>query len=652
MAQNKAQPKPTETSSDIHGRTTLVAVATCFFLSGFAALVYQAAWLKKLGIVFGTSHIAVATVLAAYMAGLAGGAALAARYSARIRRPVLVYGILEAIIGVSALLVPFLLGGAQWLLMVLYGGQPEPVAATGGAQTLYYLVATFLVLAVPTGAMGATLPLLARYAVSEDRQVGPRIGLLYGINTLGAVVGALVAGFALLPYFGLLGTLLVGAAVNVLVFLVAVYLARGETAPAPPSVELVDRPEPRWHWIMPLMLVSGAVSFALEVLWTRLLTHLFGGTVYAFSVMLACFLAGIALGGLGAGRLAANRRVAARYFVVAQILIAGLSWGSYLLMEQWIPGGLGLLGRALHAFVVIVPSTFFIGATYPLAVRLACPDAESSAGVAGRIYAWNTIGAIVGSLLAGFWLLPALGFGASLKVAMLTSLAIALVAGWLSTPRLRAEPAVAAVLLAVVVIAVHPARPERVIYAQLGEVENSGHEYFYGVGRSATVLMREVEGFINLSSNGLSESAVGRKGMPPFNLSQKWLAGLPALARPEAESMLIIGYGGGIAAEGVAPHIRDVDIVELEPMIIRANETVSGLRGFDPLNDPRITVVLNDARNAMALTGKRYDIVVSQPFSPVDRWRSAPVHAGVSSVIQTASQRRRRVSPMDQLAVY
>ncbi|MDE0286245.1 MAG: hypothetical protein OXN26_17065, partial [Gammaproteobacteria bacterium] len=207
-------------------RLLLLALAACFFLSGFAALLYQAAWLKKLGVVFGTSHIAVATVLAAYMAGLALGAALAARFAPAVRRPVLVYGVLEGFIGITALLVPVLLGVAQLLFIALFGGQPEPVSDTGAGQTLYYLAATFLILALPTAAMGATLPLLAKYAVSADSQIGPRVGFLYGINTLGAVFGALASGFMLLPYLGLFGTLAAGAGVNLAVFFIAVYLAR------------------------------------------------------------------------------------------------------------------------------------------------------------------------------------------------------------------------------------------------------------------------------------------------------------------------------------------------------------------------------------------------------------------------------------------
>jgi len=619
-------------------RKLFVAVILCFALSGFAALLYQAAWLNNLGIVFGTSHIAVATVLAAYMAGLAFGAAVAAKYAYRIVRPILVYGVLEAIIGVSAMLVPALLGGAQALLVLLYGDQPEPVAAHAFGQTLYYLVATFVILAVPTAAMGATLPLISRYAISEDRQIGPRIGLLYGINTLGAVFGALAAGFLLLPYLGLTGTLATGAAINVLVFFIAVYLARTaagqEMHEAPEKDRVVpsasnSQPAPV-HWIMPVMLASGAVSFTLEVLWTRLLSHVFGGTVYAFAIMLACFLSGIALGGLFAGRLARKPNTAILYFSVAQLLVALISFASYSLIDTWLPTGSGLTGKAIYAFLVIVPSTIFIGATYPLAVRIATVRADDTARIAGRIYAWNTTGAIVGALMTGFFILPALGFGLTLKAAMIVSTLLAVFSV------LKAKPGHPFVLTActtgllLALLVIYPTRPDRLVYSHLASTEEWGEERFYGVGRSATILMREVGGFMHLSSNGLAESSIGRQGMPPFNLSQKWLAGLPTLARPAADSMLIVGFGGGVTLEGVPPHIQDVDVIELEPMVIDANRSIVSQRGSDPFADPRFNLVINDARNAMTLTSKRYDIIVSQPSHP---WTGGAAHLYTSEFL-------------------
>ena len=625
----------------------LIALAACFLLSGFAALLYQAAWLKKLGVVFGTSHVAVATVLAAYMAGLALGAALAARFAPAVRRPVLVYGVLEGFIGITALLVPVLLGVAQLLFVAWFGGQPEPVSDTGAGQTLYYLAGTFLILALPTAAMGATLPLLAKYAVSADNQIGPRVGFLYGINTLGAVFGALASGFLLLPYLGLFGTLAAGAGVNLAVFFIAVYLARlvaSRASAAAPETGLEQvsaaqdstAPQVRYHWIMPVMLVSGMVSFTLEVLWTRLLSHLFGGTIYAFSIMLACFLTGIALGGLAAGRMAQDRDRAQVLFVGAQVLTAVFSWFSYTVICTWLPEGSDLAGNGLYAFLVIAPATLFIGATYPLAVRIGAQTAEQTAGVAGRIYTWNTAGAISGALLTGFFILPALGFGFTLQLAMLVSIALAAgVAATLQPQRKWAVPG--AVAMAVLTLfALRFERPDELIYAQIPDDKVQGAEYYYGVGRSATILMGDLDGFFHLSSNGLPESAIARRGTAPVNNSQKWLSGLTTLSRPGARSMLVIGFGGGVALEGVAPHVIDLDVVELEPKVISANRAVSSERNHDPLTDQRLNLVINDARNAVMLSGKRYDIIVSQPSHP---WTGGASHLYTREFLALAKSR-------------
>ena len=204
----------------------LLGVIACFVLSGFAALLYQTAWMRQFSLVFGTSELAIAAVLAAYMGGLALGAGIAARYVHRIRRPILFYGLLEGGIAVSALAVPWLLSLLNGIYVAVFGGQPEPVDASGLGQSFFYLGTAFVVLAIPTSFMGATLPLLTKYVVQSDDQVGPRVGLLYATNTVGAVAGTVVAGFLLLPALGLLGTVWVGVGVNLLVFLLAALLAR------------------------------------------------------------------------------------------------------------------------------------------------------------------------------------------------------------------------------------------------------------------------------------------------------------------------------------------------------------------------------------------------------------------------------------------
>ena len=627
-------PQESQTSKD---QLILGGVSLCFLLSGFAALLYQTAWLRQFSIVFGTSELAVATVLAAYMAGLGLGAAVAARMMHRIRRPVLVYGVLEAGIAVSALLVPLLLSAAHGLHVQLLGGQLEPPSSGGLLQPFYYLAVSFLILALPTGFMGATLPLLTRYAVRQNEQVGPRVALLYGINTLGAVFGTTVAAFFLLPRFGLLATVWFGVFVNFLVFLVAAWLAKKaeDTNQALGADSTTAQFGKQASVILPLILLSGANAFLYEVLWTRLLSHVLGGTVYAFATMLASFLFGIALGGAFSGRFAKSRGQAVQSFVACQILIAIAAAFVYQWLQSFVPHDTGLSTNVILAVLVILPSTVFIGATFPLAVRVLATD-ERHVGVAtGRTYAWNTVGAIVGSVIAGFLLIPAVGFEGAVLVAIFVNLCVALI-----TLLVFDRGAVKLAVVSLVALAVagfyRPGPPSGLIDTSVVDDYRGGEPLFYQVGRSATVYLKEQDGYFYLRTNGLPEAFVEPKGAPPIRHTQKWLTALPVIARPDAESILVVGFGGGVAIEGVPPSLSDVDVIELEPKVIAANRVVAAKRRYDPLSDDRVKIIENDARNALTLTSKQYDIVVSQPSHP---WTAGASHLYTSEFVDLVHER-------------
>ncbi len=642
-------PAPTRAKAAL---PVLPGVVACFFLSGLAALLYQTAWLRQFSLVFGTSELAVATVLAAYMGGLAVGSAVAGRYANRVTRPVLVYGLLEAGIALSALAVPFLLLAARALYASMLGDQPTPPDAATIGQPVFYLLVAFVVLAIPTGFMGATLPLLTRYAVRTDREVGPKVALLYATNTAGAVFGTLAAAFVLLPALGLNGTVWVGVAVNALVFVIAALLARrgrdsaaGEAtiAVAPPTSFLAACVRPLFQgtaaprermatvfrsqpgWILPLMLVSGATAFLYEVLWTRMLTHVMGGSIYAFATMLAAFLTGIALGGGLAGKVAEQRERAAVGFAFAQVAIGVLSMGVYAWMGPLIPDALTAFALAVFAVAVMLPATIFIGATLPLAVRILARDESQATTGTARIYAWNTVGAIVGAILAGFFLIPGLGFEGSIRVAVTLNFALAL---WAAACVARPRPlpvGLAAVGIAAVLLIYHPSRPQAVV-SSTGFVLNyltEPEEIYYDVGRSSTVMLLSEGSYYYVRTNGLPEASIAARGSPPVQDPEKWLTALAVAARPDTEDMLVIGFGGGVVLEGVPPSVDRIDVVELEPKVIEANRLLEGRRNIDPLVDPRFNIIINDARNALRLTSKNYDAIVSQPSHP---WTAGASH--------------------------
>jgi spermidine synthase len=620
----------------------LAGVVACFVLSGFAALLYQTAWLRQLSLVFGTSELAVAAVLSAYMAGLALGAAAAGRWAHRVRRPVLVYGALEAGVAGSALAVPALFGLAGSLQAAVLGGQPAPPDASGLAQPLFHLGVAFFVLAVPTALMGATLPLLARHAVRSDREVGPRVALLYAANTAGAVLGAVVTGFVLLPELGLRATVWVGVGLNLAVFGLAAALARRappmHDRPAGVADARPGTPDHRGRALVcPLMLVSGANAFLYEVLWTRLLGHVLGGSLQAFATMLGAFLAGIALGGGLAGRLARDAERAARAFAAAQVGVAVASIGVFAWIARSVPASRAPGVLAGWAAAVLLPSTVFLGATFPLAVRILARDAHEAPAASGRVYAWNTAGAIVGAVLAGFLLIPALGFEGAVRLAVCSSLglATAVLAGVAAAG--RGAPIALAAALVAGALWYHPARPRAVIAAGgMPDGGAAGEELFYAVGRSSTVSLVASGGIHLLWTNGLPEGLVRARGSPPGLESAAWLGALPVLARPAARSVLVIGLGGGTSLEGIPDLVSAIDVVELEPEVIEANRVLASRRDRDPLADSRVRIVVNDARSALRLSRKTWDAIVSQPSHP---WTAGASHLFTREFVRLARER-------------
>jgi predicted membrane-bound spermidine synthase len=478
--------------------------------------------------------------------------------------------------------------------------------------------------------MGVTLPLLARYAVRREEDIGRRIGTLYAVNTAGAVAGTLCAAFVFLPAIGLRSTVYAGAATNALVFAIAVLLARGvaATSTAPPERVRAQGA----NWIRPLMAVSGATSFTYEVLWTRLLGQILGGSVYAFATMLASFLLGITLGSAVASRFAANQRRSSLGFTVAQLGAAGLSLAAFAMLDS-LPAwarAIGassqgsLLANSVIAAACLFPGALCFGATFPFAVRLLARDETEAAAASARVYAWNTTGAIVGALSAGLILLPVLRFSGTITAAVVVNLMLALSAALLARPRLRLAVVVAVSAIALLA-AFPPGPPWQILrtYPSTGETA-SGTVTYYGVGRSATVLLLDSGIEWKLATNGLPEAGIRRVGAPvQTGITTRWLGMLPVLARPEARSLLLIGLGGGLTLQAIPSIIENIDVIELEPEVIRANQAVAGERDVDPLADPRVNLRANDARGALLLTDARYDVIVSQPSHP---WTAGASH--------------------------
>ncbi len=640
----------------VRRETALRFLVPIFFLSGSTALVYQTVWARALHLVFGTSQVAIGTVLAGFMAGLAIGGAVASRWADSVKRPLRVYAWLEAGIGVYALLFPVLVNVITPVYLEFWRGfDPSPVVFA-----LVQAALGLVLLLLPTAFMGATLPLLARFATTHTAQTGRRVGLLYGVNTFGAVVGIALSGFVLMPAIGVQATTYVAAFGNLALAVLAELLSRwARSGDQPLEVEhyLEQRSSERevsasrsLLWIAGL---AGMAALVYELAWFRLMTLMLGGSVYAFSLMLLAFLSGIAFGGWFGGPIADRLWSAGgRRRVLLGVFWAQCAVGLLSYTMMWLYGELpyafvvayDIVERApeffwpfqlvLCAMVMTVPAVF-MGITFPLLVRAAVDGPDRLGKPVGQTYAANTAGGIVGSLLAAFWLLPELHisgtilFAAGLNVVALC--VVAFVALRMEAAR-RLRGAAGLIFCAWMAASLlpppwNPLLMNAGMYKYVTELSSrtregirnfavEGYDLLYyaeGLSSVVTVAQSRESGNIWLANNGKVEAST-TVDMP----TQLLVGHLPFLFNRPLERACVIGLASGITAGAVTVHdgLESIDIVELEPDIIPATKFFHSVN-HRPLEDPRTQIITNDGRNhLLRMAPGTYDVIVSEPSNP------------------------------------
>ena len=430
-------------------KTHKTLVLLLFFGSGFSGLVYEVVWMRLLSLVFGNSVYASATVLAGFMGGLAIGSFIFGKVADRTANPLRLYGLLELLVGGIALLFPFLLKA----LVPVYLWYARVSGATYHSLSFAQAVLLVILLLIPTTLMGGTLPLLTRHLTRQTALLGRNLGMLYGLNTWGAVLGCAAAGFVLIASLGVRATTWVAVAITLLVGLAAIILSRQSSHHAPAtSTSAPDKPTltddiyPAWflRLLLILLVVAGLTGMAYEVLWTRVLTFLTGTTTYAFTIMLTTYLCGLALGGvLTAWFVDRTRRLVevlgALQTLIALIVLASLAATPAIL--KLLNGFLFQQGvmrygdwfsfivlLATLSLIFIFPGAFLMGMTFPVAAKIYTVSRGRTGSGVGVSYFADTIGAIGGSLAAGFFLIPRLGTLHSLILVALANLTIGVVA--------------------------------------------------------------------------------------------------------------------------------------------------------------------------------------------------------------------------------
>ncbi len=604
-------------------------ILAIFILSGAAGLMYEVVWSRQLVLVFGNTTQAVSTILTGYFGGMAIGSWAGGRLADRIPRPLRLYGLLEGILVAVVLLTPL----TFQLISEVYRGAFASLEAAPQALALVRFGLALLALAPATILMGATLPTLTRYLSRDAAHLSSAFGRLYAANTIGAILGAAAAGLVLIEILGLTATLVVGAACSALAGLTAIVLdlrrrvgAFGTAAHATPAFDLpsvadeVADPDPRPRLALVVAFVSGLTSLAYQVLWTRLLASGTGNYTYVFTLILVVFLAGIAIGAVlftvlrrrirhpvallaGTNVLVAVLALAGVVFVLSQPVEFTLEWGR-------IDGVIGVL--FWRVLVVVLPATIVMGLSFPASSALVAGREGKVATSAGLLLAANTVGAIVGTFVVPFFVIPAIGSPDAIGVIALVNVVLGIVLayrapirsalGRITTYGLGTATALVLVIaLATSGILVDPSVAR--IEAMRGQLFASREDEIASV-QAGTI-------------NGYPELWVTGTSMTLLTVDAKLMPILPLMLRPDSTSALTVAFGMGSAfRSGVIAGLR-TDAVELVPSV----PLMFGHYYPDAaeiLANPNGRVVVTDGRNYVALTDSRYDIIVTDPPPPVE----------------------------------
>jgi spermidine synthase len=609
---------------------SLPVLSALFFLSGTSALIYQVLWLRLLGLVFGVTVYAASTVWAVFMGGLAIGSLVGGRAADRVRRPLVWLGIIEALIAATALATPFALDALQHA----YAGVHPSLNSSPVTLTVVRLLMSAAVLIVPAALMGATLPLVVKSSLLDVTGLGGRVGVLYATNTAGAIAGSLCAGLILIPRFGIFAAFLIAAGLNLVVAVTAVLLGR-RTPPALPRASTLTT-EPPWSLlfadhrrtaVLVVFAVSGFVSLALEVVWFRVVTLFARPTVYAYSMMLAAVLGGIAAGSyLAAPWL--KRRPDADWLLILAWLEGGIAIVSLLSFATlpaipWIVATAGplispLIGdylayQFLVSFAVMTPAMLLCGVAFPIGLHVWAaegdprrPDVATRVGV---FYSANVTASIAGSLGVGFVLLPALGSLGTLR--LLSALSLLSGLALLAVRRRTAGAMVPAVVMAAL-FAVAAAWAPDPFDAYLAQ------RY---AGQSVVWRREAVQATVSVHQDGAGSHTLHVNGNHQAGGSSAFhhqIGNLPMVVHPDARDALVIGLGGGATSGALSRHTGvTVDIVEISHEVVQAAARFFRPINFDVLRKPNVRMHVDDGRNYLLLAGRKYDVITADIILPI-----------------------------------
>ena len=630
---------------DVSGRY-LPVLLVLFVGSGCAALIYELIWFQLLRQVIGSSAVSLGILLASFMGGLCLGSLAFPAYVPNRYQPLKVYALLELAIGAIGI----------GLLLFLPLVRMVYVAAVGygfwGILLRAFVCLVFLL--PPTIFMGATLPAVARWMETTRTGVS-RLGFLYMANIVGAVAGTLAAGFWLLRVYDMFVATAFAVGLNVLVAGVALVIAVRTPFSPPDPEDAVVPPFAANRTVYIVIGISGLTALGAEVVWTRLLSLLFGATVYTFTIILAVFLIGLGIGSaVGSAMVRFVRSVPQALAWCQLLLVVAIPAGAFLITQElpfWYgnPDFDGTALRYIHdllrGVVAMLPATLLWGASFPLALAAVAEPGQEPGHLVGRVYAANTVGAIAGSLVFSLLMVPAVGTQeAQQRLVLLSGIAALLMFGsaWFSRTRgersagapvdetderrgkiraLEWRPALAligVIFATVVMIRALPAVPMGLVaYGRMvGEWDYVETYHYVGEGMNASVAVTDYAEE-NVRSFHVGGKVVASTRQVDMRI-QRMLGHIPGLFHPEPKSVLVVGFGAGVTTGSFVlyPEVERIVVCEIEPLVPEAAGRYFAPQNYDVLNDPRVEVIFDDARHFIATTDEKFDVITSDPIHP------------------------------------
>ncbi len=612
-----------------------------FFISGFSGLIYESIWTHYLKLFLGHAAYAQTLVLAIFMGGMAIGAWFCSKISIRWRNLLIIYALIEGVIGVAALLFhPVFVQITQNAFTSIIPRLDDPTLIH-----LFKWSSAGLLILPQSILLGMTFPLMSSGLIRfYPSQSGNSIAMLYFTNSFGGAVGVLISGFVTIKWLGLDGTIVLAGAINILLALIVWLLFRKQPRQAQPisQQQRESMSISRFRVMLVVALLTGVASFIYEIAWIRMLSLVLGSSTHAFELMLSAFIFGLATGGLWISRRI-DRLLNPIIFLAGVQIVMGLAalstlplYGQTFNLMHWFlsildqdASGYLLFNLFSHsiAMLIMFPTAFCAGMTLPL-ITYELLKAGTGERAIGAVYGINTLGAIIGIVVTVHLGFPYLGtkgallFGAFIDIALGLYLLWRYHKGSLGVKRLLIFPAsIGTILLVALLVELSPHQMASGVYRKGELLSNKERVVSYKDGKTATISMTASTGNVHyIRTNGKADASINMQpgGMPSYDeITMTLTAAIPMLLKPDAKQIANIGFGSGMTSHVILanPHIEALDTIEIEP------EMVTTAKAFRPYNirvfsDDRSKIHYEDAKTFFSANNKKYDIIISEPSNP------------------------------------